>query len=492
MSLPARRTNTRFTALVLSVVALACSPASAVAPPAGNTIVKAHAEPATAAAASVETIDALVTDATNQPLAGVLVTFTVTSGGGSIAPATATTAPNGIASAQWTLGAAANTDNRATATVAMASGSPLVYLTHTNAAPAFQLANLTAGEFHACGLAVDVAYCWGSNAHGEIGKGVIDPAPDTRPVAVAGGLHFKAIAAGRNHTCGITLAGATYCWGDKALLGTGVVEPADRPNPSLISSVQFWDAISVGFNSTCAIAATTHFVWCWGNNVFGQLGDGTTTTPLGPVQIASVNTFTAIAVGEQYACGIATAGGVYCWGLNNNGQLGDGSTTQHLTPTLVAGSSTFTVRIATGVRHTCAVDASSHVWCWGIDANGELGDGATTQRLVPVATAAGLAYSAIAAGSGGSNHTCGITSTQLNCWGRNSDGQLGDGTSGIDRLVPTQVAGGGAWLEVVAGNGFSCAANTSHVVSCWGHSSLGSLGDGTTLARLVPTPILPP
>ena len=124
---------------------------------------------------------------------------------------------------------------------------------------------------------------------------------------------------------------------------------------------------------------------CWGRNEFGQLGDGTTTTRLTPVMVSGFSSgAVAVVTGYYYSCALTTAGGVWCWGQNENGQLGDGTTTNRSTPVAVSMLSFGAVAVSATGFHTCALMSDGEVQCWGYNAYGQIGDGTTAQRTTPV------------------------------------------------------------------------------------------------------------
>src|SRR5207253_560701 len=254
-----------------------------------------------------------------------------------------------------------------------------------------------------------------------------------------------------------------------------------------ISDIATLDA---GDYHSCALRASG-VAYCWGDNGNGQLGDGTTTQRLVPTPVAGSLTFSSLSAGGALeTCGVTPAGAAYCWGNNAYGQLGDGTTTERLVPTAVAGGLTF-ASVTAGDFFTCAVTTSGAAYCWG--AGGYIGDGTTTQRLVPTSVAGGLTFASVnaAAGTGFTNtaYSCGVTTSgDAYCWGYNTFGTLGDGTT-TQRLVPNTVAGGLTFADVRAGGNHTCGVTTRGAAYCWGLNGNGELGDGTTTERLVPMPV---
>jgi alpha-tubulin suppressor-like RCC1 family protein len=146
-------------------------------------------------------------------------------------------------------------------------------------------------------------------------------------------------------------------------------------------------SISTGGGSTsghsCGLA-TNGSAYCWGNNSSGQLGDGSTTSRGQPTGVGGGFAFAAISVGSNHTCAIRAGGTAFCWGSNVSGQLGDGTTAQHsdARPVLPPSGVTFTY-ISAGDSHTCAVASSGVVYCWGLNANGQLGVGDLASRTTP-------------------------------------------------------------------------------------------------------------
>jgi Regulator of chromosome condensation (RCC1) repeat len=193
----------------------------------------------------------------------------------------------------------------------------------------------------------------------------------------------------------------------------------------------------------------------------------------------SVNqTITFVAAGA-HTCALSTAGAAYCWGYNANGQLGNDDTSI-VTPTPVAtlgGLAFQTISVSKVEDITCALTTAGAAYCWGANEQGQIGDGTKTRRLVPTAVAGGLTFKSVAVGNG---HVCGIaTNGAAYCWGSSPNGAFGDGTVG-EHLTPTPTAAGMSFQSVVAGSDYTCALTTAGAAYCWGLGFSGQLGNGVS------------
>ena len=288
--------------------------------------------------------------------------------------------------------------------------------------------------------AAGVGYCWGGNDLGQLGDGTRGSAANDHsadrasPVAISNGLVFSSISAGNSSTCGLTKAGAAYCWGS--------INGATTPQP--VGGTTTFASISMDYAHACALTAS-YMAYCWGSNFAGQLGDGTTNASTFPVAVGGGKAFATITLGDAHTCGVTIDGAAFCWGWNSYGQIGDGTTSSRGTPvTVTATGGLKFARLAARSGHTCGLATSGTVYCWGRNSSGQFGDGTTASRLVPGLTGGGMAVTSLVAGGG---HVCGLTSAGIAyCWGGNPNGQIGDGTTGssyddhsADRLVPTAV-----------------------------------------------------
>lgn len=196
---------------------------------------------------------------------------------------------------------------------------------------------------------------------------------------------FVAISASEDHTCGVTTAGAAKCWGwnpDGRLGGNpGYSWPVPVEVSGLTNGIL---AITTGAQGTCALTSAGG-VKCWGSNWSGSAGDGTNTERDVPVDVIGLgNGVAAITTGSYHGCALTAVGGVKCWGYNRYGQLGNGTTFDQYKPVDVMGLTSDVTSISAGEYHACAVTAAGGVKCWGANSYGQLGDGTTTQRTAPV------------------------------------------------------------------------------------------------------------
>jgi alpha-tubulin suppressor-like RCC1 family protein len=363
-----------------------------------------------------------------------------------------------------------------------------LYADHHGYTP-IALVPIGAGYWHTCALtSARGLKCWGNNYLGSLGDGTtVDR--DT-PVAVTGlSTGVAAMDGGWWHTCALTSGGGVKCWGANGYGQLGNGSTTKQLAPVSVSGLASGvTAISVGGWHTCALTSGGG-VKCWGANENGRLGDGTTTNRSVPVDVVGLSSgVIAIAAGGVHTCALTSSGGVKCWGYNYNGSVGDGTSTDRHTPVDVIGLGSGVISIAAGGAHTCALTSGHEVKCWGSNWRGELGDGTTTERHSPV-TVIGLGTDVHALATGGP--TCALTTGGgVKCWGDNAAGQLGDGTM-TNRLVPVDVIGLSSGATAIAvGIDHACAQINDYGYKCWGYNSEGELGDGTTITRTSPVDVV--
>jgi len=347
---------------------------------------------------------------------------------------------------------------------------------------------LAAGNQHTCALLhIGSVMCWGYNGTGELGIGTLDNFR-TRPVNVSGlESSVQAITAGASHTCALLTSGSVQCWGGNHVGQLGDGTNTTRPRPVNVSGLSSGvQAIAAGWYHTCALLSGGG-VTCWGWNGEGELGDGTTTGRSTPVSVSGLSSSVrALTAGRVHTCALLNEGTVMCWGDNSRDQLSDGTSTTRTTPVNVVGLSGSVEGLTAGADHTCAILSGGGVTCWGWNQSGQLGDGTLARRTSPVSvTNVNAPVQAVAAGV---FHTCALPITGgVLCWGRNSEGQLGDGTY-TNRAMPGAVSGLASSAQAIAaGHDHTCALLNGGVM-CWGRNGSGQLGDGTA-ENNGPTPV---
>ncbi|MBI4542544.1 MAG: chromosome condensation regulator RCC1 [Gemmatimonadetes bacterium] len=261
-------------------------------------------------------------------------------------------------------------------------------------AGSLSFASVSAGRFHSCGVTTGgQAYCWGGsgrlsslpNNQGELGDGT--RTDKLTPVPVAGGLSFTEVTAGQLHTCGVTQGGEAYCWGTNDYSGVGVLGTGTTGGfstvPVAVAGGLRFATVSAGQQHTCGVTLSGE-AYCWGDNgTRGQLGDGTTIDRGVPTAVLGGLTFSAVSAGEAHTCGVTTSGQAYCWGSR---LLGDGTDTGSSVPVAVVGDLHFAT-VGAGGAHTCGLTTDGLGYCWG--SGGLLGNGSTEPdfSLVPVRVA---------------------------------------------------------------------------------------------------------
>lgn len=347
----------------------------------------------------------------------------------------------------------------------------------THARPILGIARSAGSLYHALydclalALLVCLALTWSGSAHAQALKAT--------PGQVGG---VQSVTVGSAHACALTNDGAVYCWGDNTYgqLGDGTTTARTTP-------VAVWGlgsgvfGLSAGLNHTCARTDTA--VYCWGDNTYGQLGNDSNTQSSTPVRVENLNdTVWSLAAGNDHSCAMVN-GATYCWGRNVVGQLGDGTTDNRKSPVAVWKLPYGAIYLAGGWGHTCgAINGGDHatdIYCWGFNASGQVGDGTNTQRLLYVRTLIGTSQTVSL--TAGSSHTCSVNGAGvMYCWGGNSYGELGDNTF-TQRNTPTQVASG--VKAAAAGLQHTCAVTSTGRVLCTGTGGFGQLGNGTDSTR---------
>ena len=290
-----------------------------------------------------------------------------------------------------------------------------------------------------------------------------------------------------------------------------------------VVSVSGFAAINAGVVSSCGLT-TSGVAYCWGTNDLGRLGDGSTQDKLVPVPVSGGLRFTTLMTASVQTCGLTTGGAAYCWGSNLFAALGSGTTTAPQmcysadwadegvgnqpcspSPLPVAGGVRFVALSAGGSGATCGLTSDGVAYCWGYDADGELGSGTRTGCYspsdavallpgttnwpcspTPVPVSGGLAFASLSASG---FHTCGLTTGgAVYCWGSNYYGELGS-RSTTNQNVPVKVPAVMRFVAISSGSYHTCALTTDGRAYCWGWNNNGQLGDGTTMDSNLPVPV---
>ncbi len=287
-------------------------------------------------------------------------------------------------------------------------------------------------------------------------------------------------------------------WGYNGDGGLGDGSGVDRDRPVDAIGLPGATMIAGGYDFSLAVLANGT-VWSWGRGDEGQLGTGGTDDEMTPVQIPGLADMRSVALGYGHSLALGNDGAVWSWGVNGYGQLGDGTFDPRLTPGPVLGLPADIVAIGCGRYHSLALTASGQVWAWGANTSGQLGDGTTTDRALPVALADLPAFVAIDGGSGfgagfpvSGGYTIALaTDGSVWTWGANDVGQLGDGTFD-NRSTPAAVPGVGGAVGIAGGLTHAMALLADGTVLAWGGNQYGQLGDGTLTDSNVPVQVLTP
>ena len=361
---------------------------------------------------------------------------------------------------------------------------------------ATQMDTLAGGGGHTCSVIQWGVKCWGQNGSGQVGMSTTTTLVTT-PVSVAGlPASMASVVTGAGHSCAVGdvgSGGTLWCWGENAFgqLGNGTNDGGPTPLP--VSGLVGAGVASVGAGQFHTCAHVGAGAKCWGGGADGKLGRGSTASSNVPVDVSGLaSDVRGVTVGANHSCALTYSDTVKCWGRNADGELGNGGSTASWVPVDVVGLPSGIAMVASGYFHTCALQAAGTVYCWGYNGYGALGDGTTTSSRVPKqVTGLGAAAYAIAAGE---YHTCALVSDGtptggVKCWGMNLDGQLGDGTTSQYRLTPVSVVALPAVtpMHLTAGARHTCMRDLSGAVYCWGSNLFGQLGNGG--ANSFPSPV---
>ena len=341
-------------------------------------------------------------------------------------------------------------------------------------------AQVAAGEGHTCGVRRDHSlWCWGEGGS-RLGHGDFDDR--LVPTQVGTDTNWATVGVGEAHTCAVRTDHTLWCWGWNGFgqLGLGDRDP-DRYIPAQVGTDIDWASVTLGYGHTCA-TRTDATLWCWGRNVYGELGLGDRKLRKTPTRVGSGSDWAMVDASityHSYTCATRTDATLWCWGRNDVGQLGVGDTRLRTAPTQV-GTDTNWALVSAGGGHTCATRIDATLWCWGDNYTGQLGLGDRGNRRSPAEVGSDTDW---AYPNTGYFHSCATaTDGSLWCWGDNLHGQLGLG--GTRRhSTPARVGSDTNWGAVSTGASHTCANRTHHTLWCWGRNYWGQLGLGDRTDR---------
>lgn len=338
---------------------------------------------------------------------------------------------------------------------------------------------------------LNISQVWGNNyessngSFGQLGLGIIGWGTRTTPQVLDAGTTYISVTSGETGSCALTSAKRIKCWGTFAGDGSG----AEAASPVYLNDGGSASYIDVDFGAYhgCAVQSSG-VATCWGDGWEGKLGNGDLSGGWqdSPIVADAGTSYARIATGRNHTCGITTAGLIRCWGTNSSAQLGDGTVVSpRLAPVNVDETEKYD-SIAVGDDSSCAITASGVLKCWGDNGSGQLGDNSTARKMSPTIIDPGIAYAKVAMSDVYFFHTCGITTAGvLKCWGDNSTGQLGNGTT-TRSLIPIVVDSGVSYKNVSVYYGQTCAVTTAGILKCWGNNGSGQLGLGNTTQQNLP------
>jgi len=346
--------------------------------------------------------------------------------------------------------------------------------------------SLSAGFLHTCGLTRDgMAFCWGDGRSGALGNGKMGVR--TTPTRVDGKIRFVEVRSGGNFSCGRSADSAVYFWG-KSQPVPGYPKAAAVPAQVKLDGRAM--ALAAGRRHSCVIVGDGT-ASCWGFNVDGEGGNGTSgiaaSVTLAPTPVAGALRFSAITAGLDFTCALTVAGEPYCWGSNVDGVMGDSASERcgdvapvpcSSRPVRVETMLTF-VEIAAGAGHVCARTARAEVFCWGSNAQGQIGSPGREEqgRVFPPRHVSVPGETPVSGISVGASHSCALTTNgALFCWGSDAAGQLGSGRNLEVERTPLRSQWRLTFQALSAGGYHTCGLTLDGDVFCWGDNQFGALG----------------
>jgi alpha-tubulin suppressor-like RCC1 family protein len=347
---------------------------------------------------------------------------------------------------------------------------------------------LATNFFHTCAIANNDVACWGNDLEGQLGRGDRSAIVTLQSVPIS--EKVNQIVVGTMHVCALGESGQIHCWGknDYAEGTDAQLRVTYTPtiiNPNLSGVTRLIGA----YDHTCALNGAALTATCWGKAYGGALGTGVQARHVAAPAAVQTASIKQLALGYEHMCTLDTEAAVRCYGANSSGQLGDASSSPSpsgILPALASGAT----EVAAGEYFSCAT-VTTGIQCWGSNTRGQLGDGTRATRSGPVFVTTSMGFDQLGAGR---ESACArqILTGDVYCWGANSNGELGIGTSSDEEVTPQRVLlpnNPANVTDLWVGYAGACAKVPNGTVYCWGNSDEGQAGTGSESAALTPTVI---
>ena len=355
---------------------------------------------------------------------------------------------------------------------------------------------VSSGFTHTVAIATNgTLWAWGDSSSGQLGDGTL--IEKYTPIQIGTANNWIDVVASGDFSIALRENGVLgtsktlWAWGGNYYGQLGDGTNTRKLIPTQIGGVADWQQITVGNDHVLAIKATgvlgaNRFLFAWGRNNEGQLGDGTITNSNTPIQITNDNNWEQVDAGENFSVGLKTNGKIYSWGGNQAGQLGVGTLINVGAPNQIGIDANWS-KIAAGIDHVLATKTNGTLYSWGGNLNGQLGIGAAGTQSTPVQVGTATNWLHIAAG--GAFSICSKTNGTLFSWGVNGTGQLGI-NSLVTTLIRTQIGSGSSWTNPFSAGYINASAiQTDGSLWTWGNNQNGQLGIGTNLLKTIPTQV---
>ncbi|MBK9640029.1 MAG: hypothetical protein IPO72_01725 [Saprospiraceae bacterium] len=351
--------------------------------------------------------------------------------------------------------------------------------------------DIDAGDWHSLGIKKDgTLWAWGYNNFGQLGNGSYDI--KYSPTQIGTDSTWLKVVAGFEYSIALKSDGSLWAWGRNLDGQLGIGTQLSQSIPIQIGSDQNWtQAFASGYSHTLAIK-TDGSLWAWGENISGQLGNGSNMYQYNLIQIGLNTNWIQVGVSPYSSIGLREDGSLWTWGSDNAGQLGNGkfySDTFQSTPNEIIcpiSNSSCWQQIATGDdAHTIAIKNDGTLWAWGNNRLGQLGNGTNVNQNKPIQIGSESNWMQVLAA--GADYSLALRSDgSLWAWGYNEVGQLGDGTN-KDKNTPTRIGADFNWVKLSAGLSHNLAIDVLAQLWVWGSNDGGELGDGSYINKNIPT-----